>query len=159
MKCTECQGKGFIEYEHGLVMVKCEVCNGNKTMPDDISTEEEGAYLFGEPDVSQETPMELGRIFVGPDGLDFAYRDDVSTEDAEIEKMCCATNSNYIPPEEVESIITPEELKGFSDDITSGTGQPDKPTGSRNTRKPRGPNKPKANSKTAKRTRKVLQKT
>ena len=28
MKCSECLGKGFIEYEAGQIMVKCEECNG-----------------------------------------------------------------------------------------------------------------------------------
>ena len=28
MKCEECDGKGFIEFEHGLIMVECQVCKG-----------------------------------------------------------------------------------------------------------------------------------
>jgi len=28
MKCENCQGKGFIEYESGIIMVECEACNG-----------------------------------------------------------------------------------------------------------------------------------
>ena len=28
MKCGECEGKGFIEFEHGLIMVECEACKG-----------------------------------------------------------------------------------------------------------------------------------
>ena len=28
MKCETCQGRGFIEYEAGLIMVECEKCEG-----------------------------------------------------------------------------------------------------------------------------------
>ena len=28
MKCSECLGKGFIEYEAGQIMVRCEACKG-----------------------------------------------------------------------------------------------------------------------------------
>lgn len=28
MKCETCEGRGFIEYEHGLIQVECEVCGG-----------------------------------------------------------------------------------------------------------------------------------
>ena len=28
MKCETCEGRGFKEYEHGLIMVKCEECKG-----------------------------------------------------------------------------------------------------------------------------------
>jgi len=30
MKCPKCEGKGFIEFEHGLVMVECDECGGTK---------------------------------------------------------------------------------------------------------------------------------
>ena len=28
MKCEICQGRGFTELEHGLIMVECEICKG-----------------------------------------------------------------------------------------------------------------------------------
>ena len=28
MKCTNCEGRGFTELEHGLVMLECPDCNG-----------------------------------------------------------------------------------------------------------------------------------
>lgn len=28
MKCETCEGRGFIEYEHGLIQVECDECGG-----------------------------------------------------------------------------------------------------------------------------------
>ena len=40
MKCVNCGGKGFREYEAGLIMVKCQNCEGTGEIPDgDIGTE------------------------------------------------------------------------------------------------------------------------
>ena len=41
MKCEVCEGKGYIEYEHGLIMVECEACNGTGEIPEIIPIEED----------------------------------------------------------------------------------------------------------------------
>ena len=33
-KCPKCEGKGFIEFEHGLVMMECDECGGTKEVDD-----------------------------------------------------------------------------------------------------------------------------
>ena len=57
MKCGECEGKGFIELEHGLIMVECQVCKGTGdesgddlriTNGDDLSNQSTGS-----PDTSK----------------------------------------------------------------------------------------------------------
>ena len=35
--CSKCEGKGFIEYEHGLLQVKCEDCKGTGEIDDSNS--------------------------------------------------------------------------------------------------------------------------
>lgn len=59
MKCEECEGKGFIEFEHGLIMVECQVCKGKGdedgddlriTNGDDLSNP-----ITGSPDTSEPT--------------------------------------------------------------------------------------------------------
>ena len=35
MKCPKCEGKGFIEFEHGLVMLECDECGGTKEVDND----------------------------------------------------------------------------------------------------------------------------
>ena len=37
MKCLECEGKGFMEYEHGLIMVEHELCKGTGEIDDSNS--------------------------------------------------------------------------------------------------------------------------
>ena len=44
MKCETCQGRGFIEYEHGLLMVECGVCNGTGEVEDVLTIEESCTY-------------------------------------------------------------------------------------------------------------------
>ena len=34
MECPKCEGKGFIEFEHGLIMVECDECGGKKEIDD-----------------------------------------------------------------------------------------------------------------------------
>ena len=28
MKCPDCEGAGYMEYEHGLIRIRCSTCNG-----------------------------------------------------------------------------------------------------------------------------------
>jgi len=39
MKCPECEGKGYKEYEAGLIQVQCRECNGTGEIPDDNPTD------------------------------------------------------------------------------------------------------------------------
>jgi len=34
MQCDKCDGKGFIEFEHGLIMVGCDRCEGTGEIDD-----------------------------------------------------------------------------------------------------------------------------
>lgn len=59
MICPNCEGKKFIEYEHGLIQVECENCQGTGEVPDDIPIGEfnvEGSDNTVEP---KETMDEL----------------------------------------------------------------------------------------------------
>jgi len=37
MKCKRCNGKGYLEYEHGLIQVVCDKCKGTGEEDDDKS--------------------------------------------------------------------------------------------------------------------------
>ena len=57
MKCAECDGKGFKEYEHGLIMVKCQACKGTGDESGDDLQSPNGDDLSnpttGSPDTSK----------------------------------------------------------------------------------------------------------
>jgi len=61
-RCPKCEGKGFIEYEHGLIMLKCDVCNGTGEAADDksgdsgdrLDTPDTGSGDTGEPKLTQK---------------------------------------------------------------------------------------------------------
>ena len=53
MKCSECQGKGFMEYEHGLIMVEHESCKGTGEIDDIDSGTESDNQLTRSADTSQ----------------------------------------------------------------------------------------------------------
>ncbi|GAG06413.1 unnamed protein product [marine sediment metagenome] len=40
MKCPDCEGKGFTEEHHGLIMIECATCKGTKEVPDDNYSDE-----------------------------------------------------------------------------------------------------------------------
>lgn len=124
MKCETCEGRGFIEYEHGLVMVECEVCKGTGEMLD-VLTEE---VLQKAIDMSSPEPLN-------------------------IEDKGSLGQDSYIPPEAVETIEIPKELKEAPDDDSGGSrDRPDnQPVGSKDTGKHKQPRKPKARKKTTKR--------
>jgi len=50
MKCEKCEGKGFIEYESGTIMVECE-CQETKEIDD--SGTERGNTNLGSADTSK----------------------------------------------------------------------------------------------------------
>jgi len=53
MKCPKCEGKGFIEFEHGLVMVECDECGGMKEVDNDDDGIEQSNSNPGGGDTSQ----------------------------------------------------------------------------------------------------------
>ena len=130
MKCPKCDGKGFTELEHGLIMVSCPDCI-NGEIPDDNPSDDV---------LTVETLQKIGDI--PPPEL-------LNKEDMET-----IGQDSYIPPEAIESIELPKELEEALNDNSSdsGIGQPDKPAGSPNPSKPKQPKKPKAKRKASKRT-------
>ena len=44
MKCEVCQGRKFIEKEHGLIQIECKACKGTGEVPDKISEPRKGQY-------------------------------------------------------------------------------------------------------------------
>jgi len=36
MKCKRCNGKGYLEYEHGLIQVVCDKCKGTGNIKETI---------------------------------------------------------------------------------------------------------------------------
>ena len=157
MKCETCEGRGFIEYEHGLIQVRCSDCKGTGEIPD-VLTEEVLQRAIDMP-----SPEPLGK-----------------------EDMEALAKDTYIPPEAVESIELPKELEEAlnddpkyliipvtipsktidetadiareiikaskeADDSDSGTGPDNQPTGSETPLQHKKSRKPKARKKTAKR--------
>ena len=55
MKCSECLGKGFIEYEAGQIMVKCEECNGTGEIDEPIRGTDPDDSDIGSP-VASKSP-------------------------------------------------------------------------------------------------------
>ena len=56
MKCPNCNGKGFQEFEAGVIMVECEECHGTGEIPDDnpnTSGDRPDNTNLGSPDTSQ----------------------------------------------------------------------------------------------------------
>ena len=53
MKCEKCGGKGFIEYESGLIMVGCENCKGTGKIDDSSSGIKSDNQLVGSPDTGK----------------------------------------------------------------------------------------------------------
>ena len=49
MKCPRCDGKGFLEYNHGLLRVECECDNGN------VRGIEQSDTVIGSGDTSQSS--------------------------------------------------------------------------------------------------------
>ena len=48
MKCEKCAGRGFIEFEHGLIQVQCDECGGTGKIDDsNIGTESDNSNLGG----------------------------------------------------------------------------------------------------------------
>ena len=46
MKCEDCEGLGYKEYEHGLIRLPCRECNGTGEIPDDNDIDSR----IGQPD-------------------------------------------------------------------------------------------------------------
>jgi len=53
MKCPKCEGKGFIEFEHGLVMLECDECGGTKEVDNDDDGNQQSNSNPGGGDTSQ----------------------------------------------------------------------------------------------------------
>lgn len=60
MKCPKCKGKGFKEYDAGLVQIYCETCEGTGKVKEALTKEEfERAYAF-RSDMTVDQVRELG---------------------------------------------------------------------------------------------------
>lgn len=53
MKCETCEGRGFTELEHGLIVVGCGVCNGTGEINDIDSRIGQSNSSDGSADTSQ----------------------------------------------------------------------------------------------------------
>jgi len=58
MKCPACEGRGYIERNHGLLMVRCENCRGTKEIPDEVENDsnsgtEQDNKLIGSGDTGE----------------------------------------------------------------------------------------------------------
>ena len=53
MKCTECNGRKFIEKAHGIVMSPCEACNGTGEIDDSNSGTGQDNQPAGKPDTGK----------------------------------------------------------------------------------------------------------
>lgn len=122
MKCEECDGKGFIEYEHGLIMVICD-CDKGKEI-----TERTGEIRHDSIDrvISDNQPVGVVKeVKEKEDGLDIVAE---------------------LTPEGVGKL----KKIGMIDDSNSGTERDNQPTGSPDTGKPKQPKKPRAKKKAGK---------
>lgn len=121
MKCPKCEGKGFIEYESGTIMVECAGCNGTGEV-EDIPHKE----LLSPHDALEKLKHDAHEL-----GIDFV-------ED-NVEEL----------PEGWED--KGECIGGFLDDTNSGSGQPDSDIGSADTSQPQLKSKPKSKKTSRKR--------
>ncbi len=177
MQCPQCQGKGFIEYEHGLIQVACDECEGTgeiigekdprltKTEPDKPKALILSGRMCKEGETFEELEskarqlIEASSITTKEEGNNMA---DVmlsrinhmpSPEPLSKEDLEALAKDTHIPPEAVESIEMPKELKEALNDSLTRIESDNQPSGSANTGKSRKPQKQKAGKKVTKRAR------
>ena len=122
MECEKCQDRGFIEKEHGLIVVLCD-CDKAREV-----AERNGIPLRENADVSLEVSSEIGRM-----------TEEVAYDAADV----------IIPeldPNGVWGVI------GVIDDTIDGAGPDNQPVGSGDTGKPKLSKKRKAKNKARART-------
>ncbi len=67
MKCPDCEGKGFKEYDAGLVRIGCKTCEGTGKVDCELTKEEfEKAYAF-RSDMTPDQVAVLGLVAVPSD--------------------------------------------------------------------------------------------
>lgn len=150
MKCIECNGKGFIEYNAGLLRVKCEICNGTGDV-----NETEGLEL-GDI-LTEELIVEAHGVITEEDNLTFPMLETavgiaaplpMSTDD-----LKSIIQDGYILPESVDTIKIPDGLKGVVDDSNTGANGNNKITGSGDASGHQQSSKPKARGRAKNKTK------
>ncbi len=188
MKCKDCEGKGFKEYDAGLVQIGCKPCSGIGKVDCSLTKEEfEKGYAF-RSDMTVDQVREMGLEAVESDCVEGWAMQKVTEPDLYAcphkegiliceypeGRSCIGCKYNTEPELEAEETkveveevvvvnveakeVVAEELKEVADDSNSGTEQPDKPAGSKPASKPAQPKKPKAKRKARKSHAKILPK-
>lgn len=128
--CPECEGKGFMEYSHGLLRVQCEPCKG--------AGEVEGDSVPTVPAVEDAllTTEACGQVFAKiTTALENLTKLAFLCDEAEAEVRRCLTGVVKI---ELDGEKVAETVaKGIADDSDSGTEPANQPAGSANTGKSR----------------------
>ena len=114
MKCPECQGLGYREYESGLIRLPCWLCKGSGDIEDVLT-------------------IETLRKAVGMPASESSSKEYLEVQ-----------NGSYIPPEEIESIELPKGLEEVLSDVTYNSVEPSNQPGRiKNTSKSKLKRKPK----------------
>ncbi len=178
MKCRDCDGVGFKEYDAGLVQIGCKACGMTGKVDCELTKEEfEKAYAF-RSDMTPGQVAVLGLVAMPSDCLEGWAMQNVANIveeqhpqlvsdavlDAAIEvivadskKVEDLTNEEIV--EVVEGIDNAEEAEvekarkilEAPSDSDSGTGQDNQPARGDNTSKPKRTSKPKTKKKATKR--------
>ena len=138
MKCKTCEGKGFTELEHGLVMLECPDCKGTGEIDEgkeSVLTEEMLQKAF---DIPAPTPLTMTDL----EALSQDEYIEIGEEPKALVlsgKMCREGESLEELEDKARQII--KARKVGKDDSDNGTEQADKPVRSRNPGKPKQPSK------------------
>ena len=163
-QCPSCKGKGFVEYDAGIVQIGCKTCEMTGKVDCELTKEEfEKAYAF-RSDMTPDQVAELGLA---------AMPCDCGEDDCKGWAMQNASNIVELKQGGALTVLgTPRDILGLAiedfpcpcgdsthflvkfsdereaiDDSNSGIGQPDSITRSPDTGEPKQPKKPKAKRK------------
>lgn len=139
MKCETCDGKGFQEFEAGVIMLSCPDCHGT-------------GEVDGSPDILPQVAQVSQEKKEAFEGLvEEAHRIIEVTKDPDScyvlpsKNVVLRKNEPVIPLNQMGGMVSERELT-----IVSRIEPDNRPTGSENPSKPKQPKKQKAKSKAAK---------
>lgn len=145
MECNDCEGKGFKEYDAGIVQIGCKTCEMTGKVDCMLTKEEfEVAYAFrNDMTVSQVADMGLEAMPI-EELPGWAMQSSKNAE--EVRRAIAAEEEKSAADAEAKALREAEakKLEELQDDSNSGTGPDNQSTGSANTGKPKQPKKPKA---------------
>ena len=137
MKCGTCQGRGFIELEHGLIMVECDECGGKGEVEDTMLKMKTLLFEAGN-DIALENEKDklfdtiLTPKIVGVEAPQVGVIDD---------------SSSGIESDNQQGVIDGSITKLGEEGILRGVGPPSKSAGGTDTGKSKRTRKPKAKKK------------